>query len=73
MNAINTALSEANHYSTKRQILGIIANDFPINMLHGRFSGIGIHQLKAARKHAQEKGIISKTIPINQLRLIRKT
>jgi len=56
MGAINTAFTETDHYSTKRQILGIIAGDFPLSMLHARFPGINSYQLKAARKHAMSKG-----------------
>ncbi|CAF2117722.1 unnamed protein product [Rotaria magnacalcarata] len=57
MSAINNALDESNRYSIKRQILAIIA----------RFSGIGIHQIKAARKHAFDKGNMNKTTVMNKL------
>ncbi|CAF5079346.1 unnamed protein product, partial [Rotaria magnacalcarata] len=57
MSAINNALDESNHYSIKRRILAIIA----------RFSGIGIHQIKAARKHAFDKGNMNKTTVMNEL------
>ena len=59
LGAINTALTETEHYSVKRQILAIIARDFPLNMLLARFPSIGIHQLKAARKHAMSKGNVN--------------
>ncbi|CAF4119051.1 unnamed protein product [Rotaria sp. Silwood2] len=52
MTAINTALTDTDHYSTKRQILGIVAADFPIGVLHDRFPGISDYQIKTARKHA---------------------
>ncbi len=40
------------HFSTKRQILALVAADFPMTLLRARFPSISIYQLKAARKHA---------------------
>ena len=61
MTAINTALSDTDQLSTKRQILALVAADFPPSVLHARFPGISDYQIKAARKHAYSKGNLNKT------------
>jgi uncharacterized protein (DUF433 family) len=56
MAAINIAVENAQHYSTKRQLLGIIAGDFPPSTIHAHFPGVTDYQIKAAKKHAHGSG-----------------
>jgi len=62
MTAINTALTNADHYSIKRQILGIVAADFPPRVLRAHLPSVNSYQIKAARKHAYGKGNINEKI-----------
>ncbi|CAF4448055.1 unnamed protein product [Rotaria sp. Silwood2] len=65
MTAINTALTNADHYSIKRQILGIVAADFPSGVLRAHLPSVNSYQIKAARKHAYSKG---RGAPVNTKR-----
>ena len=62
MTAINTALADADHHSTKRQILGIIATEFSPNLLSAFLPGVNVYQIKAARAHVYRKGNIDEKI-----------
>ena len=53
---INTAIENAEHSSTKRQLLAIVAADFSPSILRAHFPTITDSQIKAARKHAYRSG-----------------
>jgi hypothetical protein len=52
MIAINTAIENAEYYSTKRQLLAVVAADFPSSILRTYFPTVTDYQIKAARNHA---------------------
>lgn len=56
MMAINAAIESAEHSSTKRQLLAIVAADFSSAILRSYFPNITDYQIKAARKHAYRFG-----------------
>ena len=73
MVAINNAIENAEHYSTKRQLLAIVAADYPSTVLHAYFPTVTDFQIKAARKHAYlygEKALILRNNLINTIKTL---
>lgn len=58
MIAIKTAIEGATHYSTKKQLLAVVAADFSSKVLRNHFPNITDYQIKAARRHAYRYGEI---------------
>jgi hypothetical protein len=56
MASISIAYANAEHFSTKRQILAIVAGDFPFSTLQAHFPDATEDLIKQARKHAYSKG-----------------
>lgn len=56
MNTIACAISEADHYSTRRQLLSIVAADFSITTLRSRLPGVSEYLIKEARKLVHHEG-----------------
>ncbi|CAF4596790.1 unnamed protein product [Rotaria socialis] len=56
MVTINTAIENAKHSSTKRQLLAVVAADFSPSILRAHFPTVTDSQTKAARKHAYHSG-----------------
>lgn len=56
MVTINYAIENADHSSTKRQLLALVAADFPSSVLRAHFPSVTNYQIKAARKHAYRLG-----------------
>lgn len=56
MLAIKTAIENVEHYSTKKQLLAIVAGDFPASVLRKHFPNITNYQIKIARYHAYRFG-----------------
>ncbi|CAF1685817.1 unnamed protein product [Rotaria magnacalcarata] len=56
MVAINIAIENAEHSSTKQQLLAVVAADFSPAILRAHFPTITDSQIKAARKHAYRSG-----------------
>jgi len=56
MLAMKTAIENAEHYSTKRQLLAVVAADFRSSVLRAHFPRITDYQIKAARHHAHRFG-----------------
>ncbi len=59
MDALVDAWNRADHWSSKRQLLAIVAGDLRSYMLKQHFQGVTDWQIKAARKHAYSMGRIS--------------
>lgn len=58
MNTIASAISEADHYSTRRQLLSIVAANFSMNSLRARLPGVSEYMIKEARKLVYREGKI---------------
>jgi len=56
MDTIACAISEADHYSTRRQLLSIIAKNFSVNTLLTRLPGVSEYLIKESRKLVYDKG-----------------
>ena len=56
MIAIKSAIESADHYSTKKQLLAIVAADVPSSTLRTHFPTVTDYQIKAARNHAYRCG-----------------
>ena len=56
MNTIAGAVSEADHYSTRRQLLSIVAGNFPMSTLRARLPGVSEYLIKEARKLVYREG-----------------
>lgn len=56
MSALVDAWNRADHWSSKRQLLAIVAGDLRSYMLKQHFSGVSDWQIRAARKQAYSMG-----------------
>jgi len=56
MRSLSDAWNRANHWSTRRQILAIIAGDLHSYVIREYFSGVTDWQIKIARRHAYSTG-----------------
>jgi len=56
MKSLSNAYSNADHFATKRQILAIVAPDFPISTIKEYFPGATDYLIKQARSHAYQNG-----------------
>lgn len=56
MHALADAYSNAAHWSTKRQILSIVATDLPLSLLKTHFPDLTEWKLRAARMQAYSQG-----------------
>lgn len=56
MHALVDAYSNATHWSTKRQILSIVAADLPLSLLKTHFLDLTEWKLRAARLQAYFQG-----------------
>ena len=56
MNTISSAISETDHYSTRRQLLSIVAGDFSVSTLRARLPGVSEYLIKEARKLVYHEG-----------------
>lgn len=56
MRALADAYSRAEHWSTKRQLLSIVAADLPTRLLKAEFPELTDWRIKAARKQAFFQG-----------------
>ena len=56
MQALVDAYENAEHWSTKRQILAIIVADFPVKLIEQYFPNISKWKIKSARSHAHFNG-----------------
>ena len=58
MKSLSDAWNRANHWSTRRQILAIIAGDLRSHVIKEHFPGVTVGLIKAARSHAYSIGKI---------------
>ena len=72
MATINNAIESAEHYSTKRQLLAIVAANYPSTVLCAHFPTVTDFQIKAARKHAYLYGKKALTLQNNPINTIRR-
>jgi len=56
MESLKDAYFRAEHWSTKRQLLSIVAADLPTCLLKAEFSGLTDSKIKAARAQAFFQG-----------------
>ena len=56
MMSLSNAYSNTDYFGTKRQILAIVATDFPASTLKAYFPGVTDDLIKEARKHAYNNG-----------------
>ena len=54
--SLSNAYVNADHFSTRRQILSIVAADVPVSILKAYFPGITMDLIKEARDHAYYTG-----------------
>ena len=58
MKSLSDAWNRANHWSTRRQILAIIAGDLRSHVIKEYFPGVTVGLIKTARSHAYSIGKI---------------
>ncbi len=56
MDTIADAISEADHYSTRRQLLSLVAAKFSVKTLLIRFPGVSEHLIRESRKLVYHEG-----------------
>ena len=56
MKSLSNAYVNAEHFSTKRQILAIVAPDFSISTIKENFPDVTDYLIKQARNHAYQNG-----------------
>ena len=56
MTSLSSAYANVDYLSTKRQILAIVAADFPSSTLKAYFPGATNYLIKQARDHAYQNG-----------------
>lgn len=56
MRSLRDAYQRAEHWSTKRQLLSIVAADLPVHLLKAEFPEISDWKIKAARSQAYFAG-----------------
>lgn len=56
MKSLSDGWNRAEHWSTQRQILAIVAADLSSSVIKKNFSGVSDWQIKMARRHAYSIG-----------------
>lgn len=56
MQALVDAYENAEHWSTKRQILAIVVADFPVKIVKQYFPNLSMWKINSARAHAHFNG-----------------
>lgn len=69
MMSLTNAYTHVDHFSTKRQILAIVATDFPSSTLKAYFPGATDYLIKQAREHAYQNGMCQISMNIREERV----
>ena len=56
MRSLSDAWNRADHWSTRQQILAIVAGDLELGAIEEYFPGVSKSQIKKARRHAYSTG-----------------